>query len=409
MGATLVKVLLAAYACEPGRGSEAGNGWGWATSLAGCGHEVVVLTKTSGRSAIDQGLDELGNPPNLKVVFVEVPTWSGRLLRGEVGFRVSYLLWQHEALKVARSLDKEREFDVVHHATPGSLFLGSAFCRLGKPFVFGPAGGGQTADPAFREAYGAAWRLERLRNLAIAGAVLNPFARRTVRRAAITLVTNNDTASVARRLGARRVRLFPDTALPDAFMPEQFPLRPLKSPLRILWVGRAHPIKGLPLALQAFSVAAELADARLVVVGGGPLLPQVPGWISALRLEGRVDVLGRLWWKDVKRLYETSDIFLFTGLRDSFGSQVLEAMAHGLPVVALDLHGVRDLVPPDAVIKVPATNPQDTALILGKTLARLAGSPAERGRWGRAAWEFARGQTWPRFAQQMTKIYAEIV
>ena len=38
------RILLSAYACEPGKGSEPAVGWMWATELAGLGHEVWVIT-----------------------------------------------------------------------------------------------------------------------------------------------------------------------------------------------------------------------------------------------------------------------------------------------------------------------------------------------------------------------------
>ena len=56
-----MRVLLSAFQCIPGQGSEPGNGWHWATSLAEYGHDVTVLTTTYDRDAIlaanPQGID----------------------------------------------------------------------------------------------------------------------------------------------------------------------------------------------------------------------------------------------------------------------------------------------------------------------------------------------------------------
>ena len=60
---------------------------------------------------------------------------------------------------------------------------------------------------------------------------------------------------------------------------------------------------------------------------------------------------------------------LFTSLRDSFGSQVLEAMAMGLPIICLDLHGAHDFVPDAASLKVSIGSP-------GETVHNLAGAIA---------------------------------
>ena len=45
------RILLSAYACEPGKGSEPEVGWMWATELAAAGHEVWVITRAANRLA----------------------------------------------------------------------------------------------------------------------------------------------------------------------------------------------------------------------------------------------------------------------------------------------------------------------------------------------------------------------
>ena len=51
-----MRLLLSAYACEPGRGSEPGVGWNWAIALAALGHDVWVLTRANNRDRIEQAL-----------------------------------------------------------------------------------------------------------------------------------------------------------------------------------------------------------------------------------------------------------------------------------------------------------------------------------------------------------------
>jgi hypothetical protein len=50
------RILLSAYACEPGKGSEAGVGWHWAVEMGRLGHRVSVLTRLNNRSAIEAAL-----------------------------------------------------------------------------------------------------------------------------------------------------------------------------------------------------------------------------------------------------------------------------------------------------------------------------------------------------------------
>lgn len=82
-------------------------------------------------------------------------------------------------------------------------------------------------------------------------------------------------------------------------------------------------------------------------------------------------------------------------------------MASGLPIVTLNHQGARAFVPPEAGIKVPVTNPQETVNAIAQAIRELWRSPELRERMGRAAWEFARTQTWERHAARMTEFYEQ--
>jgi glycosyltransferase involved in cell wall biosynthesis len=101
--------------------------------------------------------------------------------------------------------------------------------------------------------------------------------------------------------------------------------------------------------------------------------------------------------------------FVFTSLRDSFGTVVLEAMAHGLPVVTLDHQGVGTFLPEAAAIKVPVTTPEDTVRLLAEAIDRLAADEALRLRMAQAAWRFAQAERWDRRAERMLALYEEVL
>lgn len=127
----------------------------------------------------------------------------------------------------------------MHHLNWGSLFCGSTFSRLGKPFIFGPIGGGEISPEVLREWFGESWRREVKRNWALRVLLrFNPRARRTTRAAGLALATNNETAARSRALGATRVELCLDTAVePEAIATEEREA-PDRSAPAALWVGR---------------------------------------------------------------------------------------------------------------------------------------------------------------------------
>jgi glycosyltransferase involved in cell wall biosynthesis len=84
-------------------------------------------------------------------------------------------------------------------------------------------------------------------------------------------------------------------------------------------------------------------------------------------------------------------------------------MAQGLPVITLDHQGVGELVTHETGIKAPVTTPEATIAALAAGIRHLAERPDERRRLGENAWHFARKNTWPRRAEQMSRWYEQCV
>ncbi|RTQ48953.1 glycosyltransferase [Hymenobacter gummosus] len=394
-----MNVLLSAYACNPRQGGESGNGFHWAWELARQGHRVWCLTTDLERDDLDSYLAGRPDDPvaaRIEVVYVLVASWVRFLYRWQFGVYLHYLVWQYQAWRCARLLDRSVDFDLVHHATYGSLQMGSWLWRLGKPLVFGPVGGGQRAPKDFRGYIPNWFKTETLRDfIGWALMTFDPNVRQTMRHAAVVLTSNRETAQMARRLGARRVELLLDTGLPESFYGQDFTERPPHAELRLLWLARLYPRKALPLVLEALSKVDPRVNFRLTVIGDGPMGPLVPGWISQYGLQQRVTWLGEVPWPQIPAQLRAHDVFLFGSLRDAFASQFLEAMACGLPIITLDHQGARDFIPLSASIKVPVTTPAETSAGLARAVEQLAAAPVRRAAMARAAYEFALTQTWP--------------
>ena len=409
-----MRVLLFAYSARAGRGSEPALGWGWARHLARAGHEITLLTHARNEEDNRAWLD--AHPqPNLTMTCVDSGR-SGRALRAAVPAErlarvIEYVAWRRAARREALRLHGAAAFDVVHHVTYSSIVPGSPVCRLGPPFVLGPLGGGQRAPAGARPLFGRAWPLERLRSAAVAatGAGLNPLARASVRQASSVLATNDATLQIARRLGARRPELMADTGLDPARVGTPRTGLRKERPLRVLWVGTLAPIKAPRLALAAVACARREIDVELHVVGNGPQRQDLGTWAAELGIDDSVRVHGSLPWSDVMDLYATCDVLLFTSVRDSLGSQLVEAAAAGLPIVAVDLHGAASVLPSTASIKVPFGDVDSTATGLSRALLRLLTDETTYARLSRGAIDFARSQTWPERVRRIERIYEDVV
>jgi glycosyltransferase involved in cell wall biosynthesis len=396
-------VLLSAYACLPNAGTEPGNGWNWAAHLAARGLRVHVLTVTEGREAIQEHL-RAHPQPLLQFSYVKMPAFL------EHCTPLHYLWWQFAAVPLARRLHRALRFDVVHHVTYSSIHVPTQLWRLGPPTVFGPVGGGQTTPPALVGAFGEKQRSEQLRTAFTKFLPFSPLHRLWLRKMSVVLTTNTETFQLARALGKREVEPWFDAALPDSFFAEAPRIfSPTTEPLRLLWIGRMVPRKALPLALDV--IAQVRRPVTLTIAGGGLPAEQVHRMITDRGLTGRVFWAERpLDRAEVRRAYIEHDALLFCSLRDSCPAQLVEAMGLGLPVITLDHHGARDLVPDGSGIKVPPTTPEGVARDMAAAVERYHDLSSEgRSAMSQQAWGFARTLNYADGAASFEMLYRRLL
>ena len=386
-----LRVLVSAYACAPGEGSEPAVGWNFARVMARH-HDVVLLTHGDVRGRVER---ELAARPvaGLEVVYhslplEKTPEEGGADELGGLRQQLHYDLWQRSAARVARRLHRERPFDVVHHKTFVKHWAPSALAGLSAPFVWGPVGGGESAPPAFYATLGRAGRrYERTRDLARWIGERLPSVRRTARAADLALATTDETRARMEAMGARAVEVQSAIGMPAAEI-ERLAAVPLPDdgPARFLCVGRQIAWKGYHLALDAFAEAARDSafDASLWLVGDGPEHDRLRARAGALGLSDRVRFTGRLPRAGVLELLAASHALVQTSLHDSGGGVCLEALAAGRPVVGFRLGGTAVHVAPDAGVLVAAEAPGPAVAALAAALRRLAADPAARRAMGRA-------------------------
>ena len=177
--------------------------------------------------------------------------------------------------------------------------------------------------------------------------------------------------------------------------------------MNILWVGRLLERKAIKLSLEV--VARLDFPFKMTILGDGPEDVYVNNWIEEMGLSDRVEWKGRVPWAEVQRAYEAHEVFLFTSLRDSFGSQLLEAMSNGLAIVTLDHQGAHDFVPDGAGLRVAVSNPDETAERLAGALKHLHENQQKLAAMSKTGLGFARQNNWTIKAAEMTKMYQSVV
>jgi UDP-glucose:(heptosyl)LPS alpha-1,3-glucosyltransferase len=169
----------------------------------------------------------------------------------------------------------------------------------------------------------------------------------------------------------------------------------------VLFVGNDYRKKGLITLIAAMPRLP--VDSFLVVVGNTTSIADFKVLSDAAGLFGRIHFLGSR--KDMDEVYSAADCLAHPTLEDTFAMVVLEAMAHGLPVVVSNEKycGIAGLLTheTDALILAEPTDADGLAAALN----RLMDEPAFCQRLIKAGLDFARQHLWATVAQQQESIY----
>jgi glycosyltransferase involved in cell wall biosynthesis len=380
-----LKVLLSAYACEAGKGSEPGVGWNWARQVARF-HEVWVITRANNREPIEKAL--VKNPlPNAHFIYFDLPRWTRFWKRGQRGVHLYYYLWQLMACIVTRKIHRQVGFDIGHHVTFVNYWLPSFLALLPIPYIWGPVGGGEFAPRAFRSSFSLRGRIYELtRDLARRLGELDPLVRRTARRASLGLATTQETAKRMRALGCPRVEVMSAVALAEEETEElgKLPLR-TDLPFRVLSLGRLLHLKGFHLGVEAFAQFHRgFPQSEYWLIGEGPDRKWLERLAHKLGLDGKVRFWGAVERARALELLAECTILVHPSLHDSGGWVCLEAMAAGRPVICLDLGGPAFQVTDETGIKVLPLSPEQAVRDLAAAMLKLAAEPDLRTRMGKA-------------------------
>lgn len=405
-----MKILLSAYACEAGRGSEPGVGWNTAWELAKY-HEVWVLTRPDdGRPAIEEFLAKNPNP-NLHLVYFTLPIGGGLWKLGSAAFVLHYYLWQVQAYFVASKLHQEIGFDLAHHITFVRYSTPSFISFLPIPFIWGPVGGGEMAPSSFWKNFSLRARVyEILRALAHRIGELDPFARITAQRSALIRVTTGDTAKRVQKMGGTKIEIMPEASLSQEDLDQlsQCPM-PIDSTLRFISMGRLLHWKGFHLGLQAFAKA-DLPDTEYWIVGEGVEEQSLQNLVDEFGIRHKVKFFGKLSRQETLKRLGECHVLVHPSLHDSGGWVCLEGMAAGRPILCLDLGGPGVQVTSETGIKVPPHHPEQVINDLAAAMTKLVQSPELRMSMSESGKTLIRkSYTWEAKGRSLAKLYEDLI
>jgi glycosyltransferase involved in cell wall biosynthesis len=235
----------------------------------------------------------------------------------------------------------------------------------------------------------------------------SPIHRMLLRRTALVLATNRDTLQLAQRMGCNRVESMLDSGLPNDYCVSAAKGKESFGPcVKLLWLGRDLPRKALSLAIEA--VALAKSSVHLDILGPTDI-ESILEYARRAQAVDRVSVHGTIPWDKLRSFFDGADCLLFSSLRDSFGSQLLEAAGNGLAIICLNHQGAAEFVTDKMGYRVDPTTPRETAQGLAAAIDRYASlSAAERAEMSEASLQHARQFEYGKRAVMAEGYYGEI-
>lgn len=322
---------------------------------------------------------------------------------------LDYFVYDRCAMRQLSKMRKNgRRWDVVHVPTPVSPWAATLLHRLDFPLVVGPWNGGLASPDHFPDILKAeaAW-LYPVRNF---GKIVNAL-RRTTRHAAAILVANRSTLEAVPRSDRPRCRTMLENAVDvDVFKPTPYPPPPSeKNPLRVAFVGRLIPVKGVTMLLEAVERFRRIHPVEVLLAGSGPLELVLRREVSGRGLDACVCFKGSLPPPQIAELLSTAHLLCLPSVRESGGAVLLEAMACARPIVAVGYGGPAEIVDETVGRVLPPEGRETVVQGLQAVFDDLVQSPADWETRGlRGHQRVLERYTWSAKIDQALKLYGEL-
>lgn len=405
------RILVSAYGCEPGKGSEQGVGWNWILQLAEVA-DVVVVTRSNNRQAIEFASPEgVGTP--IRFLYYDLPGFPRSLKRTTLGLYFYYFLWQWGAYRLMRRELAVNPVDYVMHLTFGSIWLPTFMHRLPAEFIWGPVGGGEAVPWALVGSLPVTGRLvQYARYFLVATLSLNPLFAGPARKSKMILARTGDTERVIPKRYRSKTRVVLETAASQDWFERPCPRYEVTpgTSLKVIYTGRLMPLKNLEMAIRAVAIARRRgANIHFSIVGDGPLESRLSRRAEREGIADSVSFAGRRTQDEVFELLSTSDVYLFPSLKEGGAWSLMEAMAIGLPSVCVRTSGMAVIADSSSAWLIDPAAPADMVESFANALCDLAATPEARREMGaNARSRLEREFRWGQKAAFMASLFEEM-
>lgn len=406
----MLSILVNAYACSPGMGSEPGMAWNWCINLAKyC--ELYIITEGEFRDKIESALPGLPQGKNMHFYYNPVPDKVRKMCwnQGDWRFYRYYRKWQWKTYLIAKEICVHERIDIIHQLNMiGFREPGYLWKIENIPFVWGPIGGLKLFPLAYLR--GAGWKLKvfnRVKNIiSILQLKHSPRVDKALRHSKILISSIPDSYRMIKKYKGLESIIIPETGCYVRDEVQRSVETCTNSKMRVLWVGKFDFRKQLGLAIRTIAEIRDL-NIELVVCGTGNdnqvqhyiQLSENLGASKLIRWKGNVDN------SEVLREMQSADLFFFTSVSDDTSTVVMEAISNGLPVLCFNACGFGYVVNDTVGVKIPLSNPDQSVREFAEKIRYLYAHRDVLQRLSLGCKQRQKELSWDNKARRMVELY----
>jgi len=405
-----LNILVSAYACSPYHGSEPGMGWNFIKAISEHHETWVITEQIEFKNDLEKYVEE--NPKYKKINFYYIPRKQNNTLKKiwPPSYYWYYKGWQKKAYKLAKKLDEEQNFNIIHQLNQTGFREPGYLWKLKKPFIWGPIGGMEMSPWKFLKSMGTYGFLFYLARNIINILQIN-FAKRP-RKAAKRNNNQLIAATYETKLKIEKYWNKSSTVISEVgitnFVSANLQIREENEPIKIIWSGEHTNGKSLNLLLRSLFLLKDVKY-ELHVLGNGPKNKEWKELAKKLEIDENIKWHGWLPKCDALNVMASGHLFCLTSLKDLTSSVILEALSQSLPVICLDHCGFRDVIDQTCGYKISLISPSQVISEIASIIKHLYTNERLRQNLSKGAFQRAGAYNWEDKMKQLDEIYTSLL
>lgn len=412
----MFSILINAYACSPGMGSEPGMAWNWCVNLAKyC--ELYIITEGEFRKRIEEVVSVLPQGKNMHFYYNPVSEEVRRMCwnQGDWRFYKHYRSWQWRTYEMANEIIAVKHIDILHQLNmigfrePGYLWKIEDI-----PLVWGPIGGLKRFPLEYAQGGGFKMRLFNLikNTINILQLKYDNRVNSALHKAAILVSSIPDSYYAIKKYHGLESIIIPETGCFEE-IPSRDDMRDFNSKyLKVIWVGKFDFRKRLDIALRTM---ATVCNSHIVFqvfgTGNEQQVKNAQEYCWNLGIEDwvKIEWMGNCTNDSVQKAMRESHLFFFTSVSEDTSTVVMEAISNHLPILCFNTCGMGYVVNDKVGIKIPLTNPEQSVKDFAEKIEYLYTHRHVLKRMSDNCRERQRELSWDNKAKMMVEIYNQII